>query len=148
MRRNLRRGRSTSAGRRELVLDLLAPWTRGVEIRLGEAADLGLPAGAAINLIAQADQPARQLGSIEGRGVRPMRACTYFSISFRATRTLSRCAAATRASRPTKAVKETLFGAENVASQPARWSIVVTSAPRAFVYVRLVWDWTTISAVI
>src|SRR5712664_430539 len=70
MRRNLRRGRSASAGLRELVLDLLAPWTRGVEIRLGEAADLGLPAGAAINLIAQADQPARQLGSIEGRGVR------------------------------------------------------------------------------
>ena len=45
------------------------------------------------------------------------------------TRTLSRCASLTRSSPPTNAVTETDFGAENVASHPARCSTEVTSLP-------------------
>jgi predicted nuclease of restriction endonuclease-like RecB superfamily len=54
------------------------------------------------------------------------------SSSLSATRTLSRCASRTRSSPPTNAVIDTLFGDENVASQPTRCSIVVTVSPRAF----------------
>ncbi len=50
----------------------------------------------------------------------------------RATRTLSRCASRTRSSPPTSAVSETDFGAEIVASQPARWPTEVTSLPYRF----------------
>ena len=45
----------------------------------------------------------------------------------RATLTASRCASRTRSSPPTSAVSETDFGAENVASHPARCSTGVTS---------------------
>jgi hypothetical protein len=51
------------------------------------------------------------------------------SSSDSAALTLSRCASRTRSSPPTSAVMEIDFGAENVASHPARCSTLVTSFP-------------------
>ena len=48
--------------------------------------------------------------------------------------TASRWASRTRSSPPTRAVSETDFGAENVASQPARCSTGFTVVPSAVVY--------------
>ena len=53
-------------------------------------------------------------------------------------RTLSRCASRTRSSPPTSAVSDTLFGALNVASHPARCSIVCTVSPVSLTYSRAV----------
>jgi hypothetical protein len=60
-----------------------------------------------------------------------MRACTYRSVSSRAVVTLVRWASRMRASPPTRAVMETLFGAEKVASHAARCAIVTTWSPFA-----------------
>ncbi len=78
----------------------------------------------------------------------PMRAWVYRSNSLSATRTLSRCASRTRSSPPTSAVSETDFGAEIVASQPARWPTEVTSLPYRFSYVRDGWCQTICSCVV
>src|SRR6266568_4097745 len=77
-----------------------------------------------------------------------MRAWTYRSSSSSATPTLSRCASRTRSSRPTSAVNDTLFGAENVASHPARCSIVPTFSPRLFMYSLAAWRRISCSPVI
>ena len=56
----------------------------------------------------------------------------FFSLKFfQCDPTLSRCASPTRTS-PDKPVKETDFGAENVAFHPARCSKVVPELPWAF----------------
>src|SRR5438552_199450 len=68
-----------------------------------------------------------------------MRASTYRSSSSNATPTLSRWASCTRSSPPTRAVNDTLFGAENVASHPARCSIALTFSPCLFVYSLAAW---------
>src|SRR5215472_6208309 len=64
----------------------------------------------------------------------PIRACVYRSSSSKATRILSRWATRMRWSPPTSAVNETDFGAENVASQPARCSTEVTVFPFSALY--------------
>lgn len=56
------------------------------------------------------------------------------SSASRATRTLSRCASRIRWSPPSSAVNETDFGAENVASQPARCFIAVMVFPFSSLY--------------
>ncbi len=66
---------------------------------------------------------------VSGARMLPILAWVYRSNSDRAERTLSRCATLTRSSPPTRAVNETDFGAENVASHPARCSTLVTSLP-------------------
>ena len=64
----------------------------------------------------------------------PIRAWVYRSNSVRAVVTACRWASRTRSSPPTKAVRETDLGAENVASQPARCSTGLTVVPSAVVY--------------
>ena len=80
-----------------------------------------------------------ELGGNElGRGFRRMvpadaRLRVVFKL-LKCDRTLSRWAARTRSSPPTSAVSETDLGAENVASHPARCSIVLTVLPSASLY--------------
>jgi len=66
---------------------------------------------------------------VSGARMLPILAWVYRSNSAMAERTLSRCASRTRSSPPTRAVNETDFGAEKVASQPARCSTEVVSLP-------------------
>jgi hypothetical protein len=85
---DLRGGRTLSILTGQVCLNLLTARAGGVKVLARVAADLGLPAATALDLIIQ--------------------------------------------------VTDTLFGAENVASQPARCSIVVTVSPRAFFVSRAV----------
>ncbi len=65
----------------------------------------------------------------------PMRALRVpLQLVYNATLTASRCASRTRSSPPTSAVSETDFGAEKVASQPARCSTGDTIFPSSFRY--------------
>ena len=69
MRRDLSRPRASLTGALQVGLDLLAARARGLEILGRVAADLGLVAGAALDLVAQGGQACGELGAVHGRGV-------------------------------------------------------------------------------
>src|SRR5262249_32266085 len=82
------------------------------------------------------NRAATQRPVVSGNRSPPRRACVYRSSSSMATVTLASCACRTRPSLPTSALSDTLFGAENVASHPARWLRVVAISPCLLTYVR------------
>ena len=84
----------------------------------------------------------------DGRPLNPAEMCIRDSSnSVRATVTACRWASRIRSSPPTRAVSETDFGAEKVASHPARCSIGLTVVPSAVVYSWALRCWTNCSAV-
>src|SRR5438094_10567119 len=76
-----------------------------------------------------------------------MRTCVNSSNTLSASLTASRCATLILSSFPTSAASDTDFGALNVASQPARCSLVVISSPYRFTSSLDLTGWTSCSPV-